>query len=159
VISYMAENRADEMDRVRNSRARYNYLKGYIPFQGDAGKSLRVVDNKDALAMRQLGYTNIGAYKGSQLDSYSSNKSYFYSELPSKAAVAQGIMQNIHRTAGGVDPVTGYRVGPTAGRIVSRAAVANITSRINKDRGGAESLIPVFDQNGRVIAYERAIDP
>lgn len=159
VISYMAANRADEMDRVRNSRARYNYLKGYIPFQGDAGKSLRVVDNKDGLAMRQLGYTNIGAYKGSQLDSYSSNKSYFYSELPSKAAVAQGIMQNIHRTAGGVDPVTGYRVGPTAGRIVSRAAVANITSRINKDRGGVESLIPVFDQNGRVIAYERAIDP
>jgi hypothetical protein len=66
----------------------------------------------------------------------------------------------VHRTASGIDPNTGYTTRElTAGRIDDPKAVARILRQLNNQRQTTENLLPVYDADGDVRAFERGVDP
>ena len=145
-----------ERDKARRTgRARFNAMKGYIPSEGEG--SLVVRDMREDKLLRQMGYTKVADYKGTSLFK-TSNMAYYYTPL-GKAPFNQGIIQNARITAGGVDQTTGFAVGfPTAGRITQKTTVDRLAKNAHLD-SAKEPLIAVFDENGKLVAFERSIDP
>lgn len=159
VLSYLVGQRKAEQDKVLSGKAKANHYKGYIPSEAQPGAQLKIAEDTEAGRLRILGYKQIAPYAGSSHEFGSDRKSYFFAPVSSRALFNQGNMQNVRQTASGVDPVTGHSHGPmTAGRIVDPRAVRRI-ARLNGRREVGENLMPIFDDVGEVIAYERSIDP
>jgi hypothetical protein len=69
-------------------------------------------------------------------------------------------MQTVHQTASGIDPETGYTVDEVmAGRIDDPQIVQLINRQLANQSQTNENLPPVFDDTGKVVAFERAADP
>lgn len=156
-LSYMQAQRAEEMSKVAGN-AQYNAYKGYIPEAGREGTSLVVVDDTNYAELIGKSYVRIGDYAGSKLDTAKPSMGYYFAPTSARAAFQQGIMQNVRQTAQGVDVMTGYSNAPTAGRITDPAEVKRVRRLIAHERF-VEPLMPVFDDAGEVVAYERSIAP
>ena len=61
-------------------------------------------------------------------------------------------------TAGGVDTTTGFSTQINGGLITDPKLVKEISSRSRYAERGT-NLIPVYANNGTVVAYERSVDP
>ena len=157
MLSYMKEQRAEELSKVTGN-AIANAFKGYIPTIGQEGTSLVVENDSDYSDLRSKSYVRIGDYEGSNLDPQKGTKGYYFAPTSARAPYQQGIMQNIRQTAQGVDVASGYSNMMTAGRITNPVEVKKIAMRIGRERF-TEPLLPVFNENGVVIAYERSISP
>ena len=61
----------------------------------------------------------------------------------------------------GVDPRTGYtNSGMTAGLFKEQREITYAAGLMRQGRNtGAENLLPVYDMDGRIIAFEAGIDP
>ena len=147
-----------DADRARHTgAARFNAWKGYIPSDGAAGGSLVVRDVRDEKNLLRQGYRKVADYKGTSLFK-TAHMAYYYTPV-GKAPFNQGIIQNARMTAGGVDQSTGFAVGfPTAGRITQKATVERLAKNAHLD-SSREALLAVYNDEGRVIAFERSIDP
>lgn len=156
-MSYMQAQRAEEMSKVAGN-AKYNAYKGYVPEAGREGTSLVVMDDIHFAELTGKSYKRLGNYEGSKLDKTKPSMGYYFAPTSARAAYQQGIMQNVRQTAQGVDVMSGYSNTPTAGRITDPVEVKRIRMRIAQDRF-VEPLLPVFDDAGEVIAYERSISP
>lgn len=157
-LSYLIGQRVAEQSKVSSPIARANHYKGYIPSLAASGAQLRVLNDSNQAKMRSLGYTRIGDYQGSQAEFGAPSRGYYFAPIASRALFNQGIMQNIRQTASGVDPVTGHTHDGVmiAGRITEPTKVA----RMARSRAtGGDPLMPIFDDAGKVIAYERSVDP
>lgn len=161
-LSYMVGQRADEQSKVDQSGlAKANHYKGFIPSESQKPGSLVVAENGSDYAQRliAMGYKQIGNYEGSKAEPDLS-RSYYWSPISAKAAFRQGIMQNVRPTASGVDPLTGFtNITTTAGQIVDPQNVATIKRNLKLNTGTKEHLLPVYNESGHVVAFERAIDP
>lgn len=159
-LAYTVGQRRTEVSRA-GRMAEMNHYKGYIPSESQSGVSL-VVDKSDretATRLGLLGYQIVGAYDGSSLDSNTPAMSYYFAPVSGKARFQQGLVQNVHQTAGGVDLVTGRtRWFPTAGIIRDPVQLDNIMKNRRRERG-KEPLIPRFNAAGELVAAERTIDP
>ena len=159
---YMAlvATRNDEMQKVSSPIAMMNHTKGHIRGLNQEGVHL-VIDSKENHAKyMSMGYTKLDDYVGSSADIGTEKKAYYFTPVSGRAKFNQGILQTVHQTQFGVDPVTGYTVGEvTAGRVSDPRAVAAITRRINRSNKTTENLRPIYGENGVVIAYERMADP
>lgn len=158
VIEYLVGQRQDEMAKAQQGEARLNHYKGYTPTQNQGNMSLIVANDADQAKLEAMSYVRVGDYTGSTADRYGSTRGYYLLNAPARAAFSQGIFQNAHLTAYGVDPHTGYSRDGTAGRITDPGVVATITRRIANEQG-RERLMPIFNESYEVIAYERSIDP
>lgn len=160
VVSYLNGQRREEQAKT-SGIARANYYKGHMPTTPTVTGSLIVAEDADFPELSARSYERVGGYKGSGLESNARSRSYYFSPVNAKAAFSQGIMQNVRKTASGVDARTGFSVGMTAGVITSPAQVRQISLAISKGLGnvGVEALVPVFDENGAVFAYERSVNP
>lgn len=158
VLDYLVGQRKEEV-RKATGGAKYNAYKGYIPSEQEQGVSMQVADNAEYTKLTQLGYVKVAPYTGSSVEIGQSAKSYFFAPFTGRAVFNQGIMQNVRHTAGGVDAASGFTVGMTAGRIVGKQGVARHLSRMHQETNMIESLMPVYDKNGVVVAFERAVDP
>lgn len=70
--------------------------------------------------------------------------------------------QTVHATFNGVDPFSGSSTtGESAGTIRGNKAVRIKAGlgKINDALPGSTYLIPVYDENGDIAAYERTMDP
>ena len=155
-MSYLKGQRYDEQAKATGV-GRINFYKGYLPTQGKEGVSLIVADDADYADLRAKSYVRVEDYNNSNLDR-GTKMGYYFAPVSARAAFQQGIMQNVRQTAGGVDQATGFSTMMTAGRITDTGAVKAITARLKYEKGGSP-LLPVYDENGRVFAYERSIDP
>jgi len=155
-MSYLKGQRYDEQAKATGV-GRINFYKGHIPTQGKEGVSLIVADDADYADLRAKSYVRVEDYNNSNLDR-GTKMGYYFAPVSARAAFQQGIMQNVRQTAGGVDQATGFSTMMTAGRITDTGAVKAITARLKYEKGGSP-LLPVYDENGRVFAYERSIDP
>lgn len=161
VLSYLEGQRKDELvGTTKDPALLANHYKGYIPSEQKGGIGLIVADDAEYLELRKRGYERVADYVGSDAEYGKSKKGYYYSPISGKSQYAQGIIQTVHTTVGGVNAATGFTVGEmTAGRITDPKMVEKITKLAGRLKSGNEQLMPVFDGTGKVIAYERSVDP
>lgn len=156
VLHYLSGLRQDELARVTGEVEKLNHYKGYVPSLAQTGSSLRLVSTKDHVEMVKRGYTYLGDYQGNPAERNVPHMGYYFAPVSGQATYNQGAMLTTHQTASGVQPGTGYTAGQTAGRITDPVKVRQITARSNK--ATEENLRPVFDEKGKIVAYERMLD-
>lgn len=155
-IDYLRGQRADETGRATGN-AKMNALKGYIPNMVQDGASMIIAHDSQYGELIKQSYVRVGDYGGSSLER-GLNRGYYFIPVQSRGSFEQGIFQNVVQTSGGVNSNSGMMIGNIAGSITDTAEVKMLTKRLSKD-GGREPLIPVYAENGEVIAYERSVDP
>lgn len=158
-MDYLRGQRTDEQTKVAADESFiYNHYKGYVPQLQEEGASLRVVDKADHLSMVELGYVLLGDYQGSNIEGRV-NYGYYYSPTGAKAAVSQGIMQNVRHTASGLDSDSGLSTSLTAGVIRNNREVQQLARRMGNERSAVENLMPIYNSLGKVVAFERSMNP
>lgn len=158
--SYLVGQRKDEMAKAKSdSRATLNQYKGYIPGETKQGVNLIVAEDSQFSDLIEKSYVRLGTYQGSSANRGPA-RSYYFAPVQAQAPFSQGILQNVRNTAGGVDLGTGFTMGTmVAGRITDKPSVDRITKALARGERGNEPLLPVYDANGNVVAYEQSIDP
>lgn len=158
--SYLVGQRKDEMAKAKSdSRATLNQYKGYIPSDSKQGVNLIVAEDSQFADLIEKSYVRLGTYQGSSANRGPA-RSYYFAPVQAQAPFSQGILQNVRNTAGGVDLGTGFTMGTmVAGRITDKPSVDRITKALARGERGNEPLLPVYDSNGNVVAYEQSIDP
>lgn len=148
-------------------KAKYNAYKGYIPSTAKSGYTLRVVSDSKQREMERKGFKRIGTYQKSSLDP-SGSMGYYFCDFANKPMFNEGTMQIINMTANGVDLNSGFSTEMLGGYITDRNSVRTISQQAHqfgtseygqKKIANEERLLPVFDENGNVFAYERMLDP
>ncbi|UZV39846.1 RNA polymerase [Xanthomonas virus PB119] len=165
-LAYLRGQRKDENSKAVSPRAKNNQFKGYIPSLDQQGVSLLVAEDKEFAKLAERSYIRVADYKGSNFERGASKKGYYFAPVSGRAAYNQGIFQNVRHTSNGVDAVTGFsHDNMTAGRITERAEVQAINaamaaaSQLRNAPAAIEALMPIYDDKGVAVAYERAIDP
>lgn len=158
--SYLVGQRKDEMAKAKSdSRATLNQYKGYIPSENKQGVNLIVAEDSQFADLIEKSYVRLGTYQGSSANR-GPVRSYYFAPVQAQAPFSQGILQNVRNTAGGVDLGTGFTMGTmVAGRITDKPSVDRITKALARGERGNEPLLPVYDANGNVVAYEQSVDP
>lgn len=158
--SYLVGQRVEEVRKAKNDeRTRLNHYKGFIPSENKQGVNLIVADDSRFAELNEKSFTRIGGYQGSSGER-SRSRGYYFSPVAARAPYSQGILQNVRNTAGGVDVGTGFTMGTmVAGRITDKPSVERITKALKNGERGNEPLMPIYDANGVVVAYEQSIDP
>jgi len=164
VLNTTRQAEIERRDRLGlNKVAQNNGWKGFIPSVVQEGSQVVVRDIKDDAIMLDRGYVRLGRYYGDQAEGYKGKRYYYQSTVSAMNTFRQGIAQTVHETFSGVDSRTGLTYhGSTAGIVrgsrVARLSRRKISPNDNKLPPG-EYLIPRFDKNGDVQAYERPMDP
>ena len=157
MLSYMKGQRQEELRKSSLSMAQANHYKGYIPSVQTANGNVIVAEDSRYVELISQGYTLIGDYQGSSLDTRS-KRSYYYIDVNPKSPFSQGLIQHVRQTSGGVDVSTGYTMGNTvAGVIRDPYTVKRMAAQMSKERA-VEHMLPVFDDSGKVVAFERSMD-
>lgn len=139
--------------------ARLNHYKGHLPSEKKQGGSLRIVDDAQHADMVMRGYKRVGPYEGSSAEIARKKRSYYFAPVSGQAGFHQGVLQTVHQTVSGVDPQTGFTIGEVmAGQITDAQLVSNIARKLANQKATRENLLPVYDERGRLMAYERAAD-
>lgn len=161
VTNYLVGQRVDELAKAKaSSVALFNHYKGHIPSEARQGGSLIIAADADHAKLVSRGYKQISPYIGSSADRVLGKRSYYFAPVSGTAPFSQGVLQTVHQTASGIDPETGYTVDEVlAGRIADLQIVRLIERQLANQKTTAENLMPVFDDTGKVIAFERAADP
>lgn len=157
-LAYLVGQRKEELAKAQTGRARFNHYKGYIRQNAQAGVSMMVAEDTQFARLKGLGYERVGNYVGSSSERSTVPRGYYYMPVSSRAAFSQGIFQNAHKTAYGVNAHTGYSESMTAGTITDKATVKQITRRLQRETATNEALMAVFDETGQVVGYERVVD-
>lgn len=158
-LSYLVGQRAEEQRKANTDGAYLNHYKGHVPSSQQESVSLIVADDSKHAKLVAQSYVPVGNYKGSSVDPDKTKRSYYMLPVNGRAAFNQGILQNVRQTVSGVDQTTGFTLDMTAGRITDPVEVNMVTKRLFLEAKTDESLLPVFNVDGKVIAYERSIDP
>lgn len=161
VTSYLVGQRTDELAKLGNNEvAILNHYKGHIPSEVQNGGSLIIASDTEYAKLVARGYSRVGDYTGSSADRTLGTRSYYFAPVSGRAPFSQGVMQTVHTTASGIDPETGYTVGETtAGRIESPDLVKAAKKSLPNSAATKENLMPVFDERGGLVAFERGVDP
>lgn len=161
VYSYLIGQRRDDIDKVnRSGRAKINHYKGFVPTENKPGISLIVSADTDFDRLTKIGYKRVGDYGGSRSERFAAAKGYYFAPISGRAMYNQGIMQNVRQTAYGIDPASGYSSGvQTAGRITDPNDIAAAQKTKTLNAKASEPLMPVYAEDGSVIAYERSLNP
>ncbi|MEC5321630.1 hypothetical protein [Aurantimonas sp. A3-2-R12] len=160
IISYLVGNRIDELAKIgTNQVARLNHYKGHIPSEALQGGSLTIASATEHAHLLSRGYKKVSDYEGSSADRMLGSRAYYFAPISGLAPFSQGALQTVHQTVSGIDPETGYSVGEImGGRISEMNQVRLIERQIGSQRQTSENLRPIFDDNGKVTAYERTAD-
>ena len=158
VLDYLDGQRKIELEKAKGN-GRFNHYKGNIPTENGRGVSLVIVPTSQIKDYARRSYVYVKPYIGSirEADIAGERLVYMYAPINARPPFSQGIMQNVQQTVSGVDQLTGFSTEQTAGHITSPEAIKLI--RGTKNENEREALVPRFDANGKVYAYERSIDP
>jgi hypothetical protein len=159
IIYYLAQQRQVESSKATTEEARLNAYKGYVPAETPQGADLRIEDESNYAKMISLGYTRIGDYKGSGFEK--GRRGYYFSTVGGNNTFNQGIMQTVQKTANGVDIQTGRTITGITGGVLAKGSVADVQAWLKSGTNtlGAEPLMPIYGAQGKVVAYERSLNP
>ncbi len=155
-------NEAEDSKVGISEQALLNSYKGFIPNFGDKDTKIIIETDDNEKKLEILGYKKLGPYNG-DIDSVF-DRSYFVTTTRQGGAYSQGIMQNVQSTYRGVDITTGLTVsGESNGYVSGDGQVDRYLEILNKpdyvQEDDKETMIPVFDSDGTVSGFERAINP
>lgn len=160
VLDYLHGQRTDELDKNSTERGRLNHYKGHVPTETRSGASLIVASDADYADLVRRGYERVGSYVGSPAEGARGGIGYYFAPLSAKSPFNQGIAQNVRRTLYGVDPVSGFTQNTHGvGRITEQSEVARITRNLRANGQATEPLMPIYDDQGDIVAYERTLAP
>lgn len=160
LLSYMVGTRADENSNITNDISALNHYKGYIPSTPQEGSSLIVAGMGDVAENQRLGYQVVGSYIGSSADPNNRyQRVYMFRGVSGRAMYNQGVLQTVHQTVNGVQPNTGYSLEGVVGRITDPKKVQQVRRNLANQRATRENLLPIYNEKGQVVAYERTIAP
>lgn len=159
VVDYLVGQRAEERAKM-SPAALLNHYKGFIPQENAPGVSMVVGSSRDHAKLLSRSYVRVGSYRGGAAERLrNQDVHYYFAPVAARAAFEQGIMQNVRQSVSGVDANTGYSLSPTAGRVTEPTKVKILARSMKTDRTQSEALMPIFDENGNVVAVERSLDP
>lgn len=155
-------NIAQEEKQKAQGNAKWNYQKGYLPAIKKSSGSIVIADSTKEAYLLSHGYKKVAKYNTNAAEN-NKNINYYYSSL-TPPQFNEGIIQIINQTAGGVDISSGFSTGYTGGLITEPEQVKRITRFIqrdivNKNIPHTEKYVPVFNEDGDIVAYERSVDP
>ena len=161
-FAFMVQQRKDEMAKD-TLRGDLNHYKGYIPSETKSGVSLKVLTKKEFQQQKlsQQGYVEVGNHTTTMAEAMAginTQRFYYYAPMAARVAFAQGTMQNVRPTMGGVDARTGFSENMVAGRITAPGSVTKLVQFQHIPDKNA-SLRPIFDIGGKIVAFERLVDP
>ena len=151
----------EEQERLDLSNAKpyyiNNYLTGSMPKGKDNSARLIYVTESQKDKYIRRGYKILGRYPASNIDK--SEPVYrMYCKLPIERQYTEGIFQGINQTAFGYIFGQGT-AGETQGtKIYDLDVLRGIYENYDQATSGAD-LIPIYDVQGQVVGYERAILP
>ncbi|MBL4705091.1 MAG: hypothetical protein JKY54_11245 [Flavobacteriales bacterium] len=161
MTAYLRGLRNDENLKAVAAAGKINGYKGFIPNEVQDGVSMIVANDSQGDDLVRMGYTRVGSYNGQ--DAGKTLRGYYYSAVSAKNTYSQGAMQTVQSSYNGVDPRSGKTVGGGTAGIITGTAAKYIKSRMNRTTSSSniaqEALLPIFDDNGEVYAYERAMAP
>lgn len=163
IITYIQGLNATEDSKVGISeQAKLNAYKGFIPNDGQKETRMTIAPTDAKHIMEQRGYTLVGSFEGDIGNMIP--QSYYVTNVSHSGPYSQGVMQNVASTYRGVDINTGLTVtGATSGFISGDGSVDYIVRELNDpayvQQDDKETLLPVFDHDGTVLGFERAINP
>lgn len=162
IVGYHDTTRVAETARAGSPVGINNGWKGYVPATQQEGVNVIVADDSEHDHLVQRGFTRIGAYTGDGAEGYRGKRSYYQSSVSARNAFRQGVAQTVHTTFQGVDARTGESKDSYTGGLVLGKAQRAAQRRIGAPKDGlkpAERLLPIFDGDGAVVAYERSLRP
>lgn len=155
ILNYITTLRGREMNKAVNGRSLFNGWKGWIPSENREGYKLVVAPESQRAKYERLGYTQMGTYTGNPLEKQ--RMSYFFSRVGGNAQFNQGAMQTVQTRFNGVDMMSGRDLsGRTAGMVDHFGS--DVFSPIGTPSKG-EGLIAVRNMKGKIVGWERSIQP
>lgn len=160
VLSMMNYAYNKEMERVPSSQT-YNIRKGYMPFERLGSMIAVPVEEADRYA--RTGYRVVSYRQKSSVESLVSPRGSDYvimaSDVPTPS-LRQGIMQTVRPSVFGVDAILGTQHDmPTAGLYTESDVVKRLAHRLASGNSKDENLSPIYNAEGKLIAFERMVDP
>lgn len=145
-------NKAKDLNKTK-----YNWYKGNVPNNYLNAKHFKVARMSNQKDMERMGYTLVREYSGANLDGV--KLGIFYSKFNHTNPFNPGALTFTVSTANGIT-ASGSSLRPNAGMISDPTIVKYITKNMgNYTSANNEELVPVFNADGTVIAYERTLDP
>lgn len=158
-LNFLRGLRLSEVAKAQTDMARVNHIKGRVP-ETRQGQGQLIVAKEDRRGeLRAMGFEQVGAYEGSNIETGSGKWSYFYAPKGVRVQYTQGIVQNVDQSAYGVQQDTGFLLGESAGIITDPVKVKFLARRMHLENVQGENLRPIFDAQGKVVAFERMLHP
>lgn len=139
-------------------RGENNWYKASVTSSYATPHNFKVAPMANRKDMERMGYKYIKPYKGSNLDR--TNLGVFYTNFNHANPFNPGALQFTGNTANGINLMSGSSLRPNAGMITDFKEVQYILKNMGKYASAHdEELLPVFNQAGDVVAFERTLDP
>lgn len=147
------------MNKALGSRkGENNWYKASVTSSYETPHNFKVAPMANRKDMERMGYKYIKPYTGSNLDR--TELGIFYTNFNHQNPFNPGALQFTGNTANGINLVSGSSLKPNAGMITDFKEVQYIIQHMDRyTSANNEELLPVFDSNGNVIAFERTLDP
>lgn len=158
VNRFLDSIRSQEKESLEvNLTAKVNSYFGHLPQLIESEGHLRIADDTEFTNLVTQGYTRVGDYVGDSRDPLrTKSRGYYYNPLDTGVEYKQGIIQNIQGSAAGVDLETGLTVSKlSAGLITDPTEIKRILN--SKYKESDESLLPVYNGQKQLIAFERTV--
>lgn len=141
VFNLLVRIKKAEEDKLPTHKARMNSYFGFLNDDTSSSTNIIISHNEDITSYEKLGYT--------KLSNWDSGGEWVHmkSTIPAKSRYTQGAMRMIRGSYNGVDVNSGYSV-------IGRTSTHEIASS-DTELG---NVIPVYDDDGNVEAYQRLVD-
>lgn len=166
ILQHLKEVRKLEDDRVRKyfisdprgyEIALNNKIKGWLPRGTEIHQDYRIVSASELQDYKNRGYTVLGQYPASNIDSSEPMYRVLFSYSQTNS-YQEGIFQSINRTDHGYQINKMTRGEALGTKIRARQAIQNIFKKYAYENT-PNGVIPLYDSNGDFIGFERAIPP
>lgn len=153
-LTGMLQKVSEEDGKRARTEYRYTYWKGALPLSTDPRTSVVVAGSVRGASLEALGYTRGKPYKAGRNDP-GENLFYYTRNYAPPPVFTQGVLATVQQTAMGINYSTSSTISPEVGTFITSPRLVNYISR---NMGRNNTLVPVFNFEGDVIAYERLLD-
>jgi hypothetical protein len=160
LLVYVQALNKEEDQKIITEAARMNGYKGYIPDHGQGEVQLVIAKDSEREDYEKRGYVRVADDTTDATSLIS--RGYYMTTVKQSGSYSQGVLQQVQDTYRGVNAVTGLTVNGTTSGVIAGIAVSTITDALNQSLRVVDPknvLIPVYDEDGEVLYYERTINP
>ena len=159
LVKLMRQRVRKEQGKHHGSKQRFNQWKGYVPVSMDPRRELVLASASRGAELVKRGYVKIQDYIGDVADPSKGLAYYAITSAGGRSTYNQGALQTVEGSVMGVDHLTGRTLDNNVKTLITEPKqVARITHlKMMTTRSGAHDLLPVFDEDGQVKAYERPL--